>query len=193
MGLTLITGPTVEPLTLAEARDQLRIDGEDEDTLLAGLIQAAREWAEAFTRRALITQTWELVLNTWPTGDRFSLPLPPLQSVTSIKYTDIDGDEATFSSASYIADTDHTPGRIVLKNGYSWPAVTLREVSGIRVRFVAGYGAAAADTPQVIRQAMLLVVGHLYENREDTVATGNLRTIPLGAEMLAWNRRVMAF
>lgn len=189
MALTLITAPSVEPVTTAEAKAQVRVDINDDDTLIAAQIVAARIKAEGFLRRALVTQTWELVMDAFP-GDRaLEIPLPPLQSVTSIKYTDSNGNESTFSSGDYIVDTDSSPGRVVLKLDASWPGDTLQAANGVRVRFVAGYGNAGSDVPQHMRQAILLMIGHWYENREETVATGNIRTIPLGAESLLWQDR----
>ena len=131
------------------------------------------------------------MLDDLPAGV-FRLPKPPLASVTSIKYTDEDAVEATFSSSNYLVDTDTEPGRVLLKNGVSWPAVTLKEAGAVRVRYVAGYGAAGSNVPQAIRQAILLVIGSLYENREDVlVAQGvTVTTLPFGVEALLASYRV---
>ncbi len=136
-----------------------------EDSLLTGLIQAAREYAEGFQNRALCTQTWELVLNDWPNGDRIDVPLPPLQSITSIKYKDSDGTETTWDDTEYIVDTDGFLGGVVLADGYTWPEYDLYPVGAIRIRFVAGYGL-AVSVPQRVKQAILLLVAHWYEHRE---------------------------
>jgi uncharacterized phiE125 gp8 family phage protein len=193
MAMTLVTAAAIEPVTLAEAKDQLRVDITDDDVLIAGLIVVAREFAEAITRRALITQTWDYIMDAFPAGDRLALPLAPLQSVTSITYVDDEDASDTVSSADYQVDTDSEPGRIVLKSTATWPSVTLRAANGVTVRFVAGYGDDVEDVPQKIRQAMLLMVGHWYENREDTVGVGNVQRIPMGAEWLLWPERVLRF
>lgn len=189
MNLTLVTGPAVEPLDLDEVKLHLRIDADDDDLLLGGLIQAAREQVEVVTKRALITQTWELSLEAWPRGTEMMIPLPVLQSVTSIKYKDQDGDESTMSSSDYIVDTVPKPGRVVLEWNKSWPSVTLYPASPITVRFVAGYGDTAIDVPRSIRQAMLLMIGEWYENRED-ITEARLQGISLNAERLLWPYRV---
>lgn len=193
MALTLVAGPAVEPATTSEAKSHLRVDISDDDTLIDNLVTAMRDHVETITRRALITQTWDYVLDAFPQDDELVLPLPPLQSVTSVKYTDTDDNESTFSSDNYRVDTDSEPGRIVLKNGYTWPSDTLKSVGGVVVRFVAGYGDAASDVPQAIIQALLLMVGHLYENREAAqfVAGGNVQVLPMGIEMLLWPYRVL--
>lgn len=193
MALTLVTAATAEPVTLVEAKNQIRVDITDDDGYIAGLISVARARAETISRRALITQTWDWVFDAWPRGDTLTVPLPPLQSVTSITYTDDDGNSDTIASADYIVDTDSEPGRIVLKSSATWPGVTLQEANAITVRFVAGYGDAGNDVPAEIRQAVLLILGHWYENREDTLAVGNIQKLPMGAEALLWSDRIVKF
>ena len=166
--LKSVTPPASEPVTLAEAKLHVRQDLDTDDTLITGLITAAREEVERISWHALLTQTWELVLDRWPAGDAIELPRPPLQSVTSVKYTDSSGAETTWSAANYVVDTDSTPGRIVLAYSVTWPTVVLQPTGGIRVRYVAGW-TSAANVPQAIKQALLLLVGHWYETREDTV------------------------
>lgn len=194
MALKLITAPATEPVTSTEAKSQLRVDTTADDTLIGTLITAARAHVENHLRRALITQTWELVLDAFPVGNTLRLPLPPLVSVTSIKYTDEDGNEGTFSSSAYEVDTDSTVGRVRLKSGETWPSETLAAVNGVRVRYVAGYGAASA-VPQPIKQAILLLIGTLYENREGTlVAQGvTVMDLPFGVEALLMPYRVFGW
>lgn len=181
-GLTLVTAPASEPVSLAEAKAHLRIDAADDDSLITALITAAREAAEAHTRRALVTQSWRLSLDGFPAaaqpwwdgvrrtanvaadGSVIELPRPPLVSVTSVTVYD-DDDSATIAAASsYYVDSDREPGRVVLRSGGTWPVVG-RVAGGVEVLFVAGYGAASA-VPQAIRQGMLMLIGHLYEHRE---------------------------
>lgn len=191
MGLVLITPPTEEPVSLEEAKLHLRVDISDDDALIGGLIQAARERAEDILRRALITQTWELTLDRFPSGNELELPFPPLQSVASIKYTDSDGDEAEFSSDDYIVDTAEEPGKVILAYGSNWPSVTLYPTGAVKVRFVAGYGEATA-VPQTFKQAILLMAGEWYENRENAVQQ-RMAEIPLAAKNLLWPRRVLGW
>lgn len=158
-----------------------------EDSLLTGLIQVAREYAEGFQNRALCTQTWELVLDDWPGGSTIEIPLPPLQSVTSVKYKDADRVETTWADTNYVVDTDSYLGQIALADSISWPNVTLYPVGGIRIRFVAGYGLATA-VPQAVKQAMLLLMAHWYENREGA-SEAVLTEIPFAVKaLLALNR-----
>ncbi len=184
MALRLITPPAEEPITLAQAKAHLRVDTSDEDALITSLITAAREYCESFQNRALITQTWELVLDAWPAFP-VTLPLPPLQSVTSVKYTDCVGIETTWAASNYIVDTDdEMGGRIGLAYGITLPTTTLQPINGIRIRYVAGYGA-AANVPQAVKQAMLLYIANRFENREAV-------DVPEAVHLLLWPKRVGA-
>lgn len=160
-----VVEPVEEPVTLEEARGQCRIDGTAEDELLAGAVGAARQHLEEITGRALLTQTWELFLDAWPGGREIALPRPPLQSVTSVKYVDVDDVEHTLAGAAYLVDTVGLPGRLVLREGASWPAAALRAVNGVCVRFVAGWPE-PGDAPAELRLAARMLVGHWFENRE---------------------------
>lgn len=187
---TVVIQPEKEPVSIEQARAHLRIDHGDEDVWLLSAIRVAREDAESFTGRVLINQTLELRLDAWPVGEMISLPRPPLRSVVSVKYTDEAGVEATLSPAAYLVDTSSTPGRLRLRYGQAWPGVTLQEMAGLVVRYTAGYGDEAASVPAGIRQAMLMMVGHLYENRESTIVAGAPMVMPMGVERLLWPHRV---
>jgi uncharacterized phiE125 gp8 family phage protein len=136
-----------------------------EDALISAIITAAREYCEGFTGRALATQTVEVYLPDFPCHDRFSLSLPPLQSLTSVKYKDSDGEETTMTEAQYIIDTDSDVAEIVLPYGNVWPSFTPYPVNAVKIRYIAGYNS-TNPIPKMIKQAMLLLIGHWYANRE---------------------------
>ena len=182
------TDPSIEPVTATELDTFLRGDGElvaAESAFLDTLIEAAREYVELHTRRALITQTWTLQLDAWPhakddlgwwDGVRegpissaparsVELPMGPLQSVTSVETFDQDNNATTFASSNYYLDTFQTPGSILLNDGTVWPTFT-RSQLGIKIVYVAGYGAAATDVPSNLKTAIKMLAGHWYENRE---------------------------
>ena len=187
----LVTAPTEEPVDLDEVKAQLRIDGTTEDAHLDRLRIAARTYREqVYCNRAFVTQTWDCYLQEWPGKNYIEIPLPPLVSVTSIKYTDYLGTEATFASTEYIVDTVSEPGRVVLKWDKSWPSVSLQVVNAIVIRFVAGYGA-ASEVPETIKQGLLLDIGSLYENRENNMV-GNFQQLELafGSDALFDNYRI---
>lgn len=189
MSLTLVTAPTVEPVTLAEAKTHLRVDGTDDDTLISALITAAREHVDGrdgWLGRALCTQTWDCHYDTFPDDGLLYLPLAPVQSVTSVKYIDPDGVQQTFSSDNYAlgADLDWSP-RVILGWDKSWPSI--RAVpEAVTVRVVAGY----ASVPRPICQALLLLIGHWHEHRE-AVMEGTFREVPttVSALLTPYRRR----
>lgn len=171
MALRLIYAPSVKPVTVADIAAQVRADLTLETTLVEAYIAAVVEKAEAYTRRALISQTWEMVLDCFPDRE-ILLPLAPLLSVTSIKYLDGAGVLQTIDSSGYSVDTASTPGRVVPAYGTSWPG-TQDMPGAVVVRYVCGYGPAAADVPASIKAWIMLNVSSLYENR-DTVIIGNI-------------------
>jgi uncharacterized phiE125 gp8 family phage protein len=182
MALTLVTPPASEPIALQEAKEHCRIDGTDEDALMAGLITAARDYVENVTGRQLVTATWDLTLDRFPCWPyAIDMPRAPLQSVTSISYVDTDGHTQTVSSATYVvsapAGATAERGRISLAYSQVWPP-TLWQANVVTVRFVAGYGNADA-VPQALKQAMLLGIGHWYENRVPVISGRGFTAIEL--------------
>lgn len=178
----VVTGPVLEPVSLDEAKLQLRVDIDTDDALISRIIQGARETLEERLGMALITQTRDLYGLTFPAETVLTLPYGPVQSVTGVYYTETDSSsELTFAAASYLSQTWRNA--IVLKSGYAWPTDAT-----MRVRYVCGYTSAGL-IPQRLRQALLLLVGHWYENREGT-QTGALKEIPLAVEALINLERV---
>lgn len=174
--LVAVTGPTGEPVSLDDLKLHLRIDGRDEDALLAGLITAARQEVEFETGRALMTQTWDLWLDGWPCvhgtpSAVLRIPLPRLQAVAWVKYFDTANGEHTLDASAYYVDSASEPGRVCLAYGQSWPATVLRPINGVQVRFTAGYGDAGSVPPK-LAAAIKLVAGWLYENRGDGAPAG---------------------
>ncbi len=174
MALIRIAAPASEPLDLATAKLHCRVDGSDDDTLITALIVAARERAEHETGRALVTQAWELVHDTFP--EAFVLRKAPIQSVTSVKYLDsATGVEQTLDPADWLLDKDSEPGYVVPGYGKAWPA-TWPVPNAVRCRYVCGYGNAAA-VPQAIKQWLLLALGTMYAQRE-TAAAVQMNSLP---------------
>jgi len=188
MADVLYTAPTSEPLALDEAKEHLRVDGTDEDMLISSFIIAAREYCESYLNKSLVTQTRDLWLDSWPCADYLKLKAP-LASITSVKYYDTANVEYTMTATDYFADTKSTPGRVGLAYCKTWPTTTLRPFNGIVIRYVSGYGD-ADDIPQLTKNAMLLLVGHLYKNRESTVEQA-LTEIPFGVKSLLGLDRVV--
>lgn len=182
MALTLVTAPAVEPITLDDAKRHLRVDESDEDGHILALISAARAYAENFTRRALITQTWDATFDGFPRV--FSIERPPLQSVTAASFTyDLNGTMTQVPTAVYTVDTDSEPARVYESYGQSWPTPRIIQ-NAVRMRFVAGYGDSPEDVPEPIRHAIRLMVSHMHEHREPVVAGVSLASVPMSIEYL---------
>ncbi|MBZ9674548.1 head-tail connector protein [Mesorhizobium sp. ES1-1] len=175
---TLVTAPATEPVSLADVKTYLRIDNSADDAVLTILIAACRRSAEEYTKRAFISQTWQLTMDRFgveivpPPGfhvaptpflvdgsQTIQLSRQPIQSITSIKTTDSANAETIVSTATYALDKD--AGRVLLNSGYSWPT-SLRANAAVKILFVAGYGDAAATVPEPIKQGILQHVAASY-------------------------------
>ena len=175
MDKRIITPVAVEPVSMAEAKLHLRLteiaDDQVEDSLIQGLIVAAREYCEGYTDRALATQTIDVYFDCF-SGEYMELPFAPLQSVTSVTVKDSNGDETVLvEDTDYLVDAISTVGRIVRPYGESWYNFTEYPINPITVRIVAGY-TTTYKIPSAIKQAMLLLVGHWYLNREAVGTVG---------------------
>jgi len=189
MASVLLSGPAVEPVTLAEAKAHLRVDTNAEDTLIQSLIMASRLHIEAALDLALITQSWRYRLDRWPPSRTLTLPLHPVQSLMEVTVHEDESTNQTLDSASFTLDGISKVPRLVWRGSGAMPTPGLA-VNGIEVDFIAGYGDAASDVPQPICQALLLLVAHWYENREPVEIGASATVIP-GAvsELLSPYRR----
>jgi uncharacterized phiE125 gp8 family phage protein len=164
MALKLINPPATEPIALDEIENFLRISNEPDVTILTDMISAARKRVEAMTGRQLITATWELRLDSFP--GMIKIPMPPLQSITFLKYLDTGGIEQDLTEdIDFIVDTYSEPARITPAYGTVWP-LTQSVFNAVRLIFVAGYGDNDTDIPEPIRNYMKVFIGAMYENRE---------------------------
>lgn len=186
----VITQPAEEPVTVAEVKTHLRIDVDTEDALLGAYLTAARVYYEQATWRALVTQTLGVRLSYWPGVDYIPLTRPPLQSVTSIVYTDSDGNDSTFPPSNYNVYANGDTGLIWLKDGLSWPSTTLQPGPSILITYVAGHGD-AEDVPELDKQAIRLLTGHFHENRENVVAVQGITIaeLPMAVRSIIHLRR----
>lgn len=183
-GLTVVTPPTTEPLTLEEVQLNMRVTDSADDSMIQSLITAAREYVEVALSRALITQTLRYTLDQFPAGCIY-LPRPPLVTVSSITYIDANEDsQALVANTDYRVDAYSEPGRIEPVD--QWP-VTDARIKAVTIQYIAGYGAASA-VPQRVKQAMHLLVAHWYRHREAVGRAGD--EVPMAVNALlgsAWS------
>lgn len=182
---SLITAPALEPVTLEEAKAHLRVDGNDEDALIGALITTAVGYLDGWggiLGRALITQTWGETFDSFPRGDVLRLRLAPVQSVTFIKYRDSANAEQTLPTTVYEGPfTDDLGGYVALRENQVWPS-TYERRDAVSVQYVCGYGG-QFDVPQQVRQAILLMIGDWYANRE-TFSSRSALEMPFSASAL---------
>lgn len=214
MPLYLVEGPTAAVMTVAEAKLHLHEDAADQNDLIEALIKAVishLDGRDGVLQRALVAQTWDLKLAEFPfpgcrgawrwSSYHYSIdprddyciwiPLPPLISVTSIKYIDANGVEQTFDAASYhvVGANGGQPARIQCRKGVSWPVILRTWPEPVTVRFVAGYvdtsdSPPTGEVPAAIIAAMKLTLGHLYANRESVIVGQTAVVVPQSAEWL---------
>lgn len=169
MSLKLKSAPATGAVTLAEAKDYLRIADSQNDAEIASLVLALTERAELWTGRSFVDQSWTFWLDSLPItkscyARQIEIPRPPLQSVTHIKTYDAVGTGAVFPASSYFVDTVSSPGRIVLQEGHSWPAGGLRLANAVEIEFIAGYGSVGA-VPPALREGILLWMKVLFSGK----------------------------
>jgi uncharacterized phiE125 gp8 family phage protein len=196
MGLKLVTPPVNPVVTLAQAKAHLRVVDSDDDLLIAAMVSAATSAAQNFTGRAFVDQTWDLYLDEFPTGtDMFvKIPLPPLIEVVEVNYDDSAGNIQVVDPLDYYVDSASQPGWIVPTGTLQWPT-PLAAINSVRVRFRAGYldnNSPPADAvPDDIKAAVYLILGSLYENREEQITGTIANKLPYGSEMLLRDHRVL--
>lgn len=159
------TAPTVEPVTVADAKSHCRIDLAEDDALLSSMITTARVYVERKTNRQLLEATYQLYTDAFPAA--FELPRSPASSVTSITYVDTGGSTQTLAATEYTLDAYREPAVIMPAYLKSWPS-TQDVPNAVCVTFKAGYGSTATTVPVALRQAVLMHVAHQYENRSAT-------------------------
>ncbi len=184
------TAAAAEPITLDEAKLHLRVDIDDEDLLIEGLIAAAREWCENYTRRSFVQRTLELRLDCFPAA--IKLPRGPIISVTTVKYLDQGGTLQTVSASDYQTDLYSVPGRVMPIFGGVWPTPKYGSLNAVVVEYEAGYAHGAGsptelaeNVPSAVKSAMKLMIGHWFQNRESVAMNVAPPTeVPLAVKQL---------
>jgi len=194
--LTRQIPPSVEPVTLAEAKAHLRVDASDDDAYILGLITTAREWCEEYLDRTLVSTQWVMRLDKFPDDGTMDveLPRPPVVSsgtatAVSVTYTAENGGTQSWSSASYRVDRASTPGVVRTLYGQTWPP-HLQDDNAVTVTWWGGYGPSGSSVPAAIRHAILMLVGHWYDGSRSGVLTGSIsKEVEFGVKSLLDSQR----
>lgn len=188
MALKRVSEPSIEPVSLEEAKAHLNYDATDKDALIEALISAARAHVENICHIAVAQSEWLLTYDEFPSG-ALEIPKSPLISIDAVVYDDADGIAQTIDSADYFVDASQPFGWLIPND--DWPE-TLSAANAVRVTFTAGYAIQSGDvneTPKALRQAILLLIGQWFENR-DPLATGTIAEMPNAVEALIAPYRV---
>lgn len=191
MALKLVTAPDKLAVDLDDIKIHLRVSHTDEDPYIQSLIQTATQSVEIISMHKMITQTWDLYLDEFPDKDHVEIPWPPLQSVSAIYYTPQGSSKQTWDAGNYVVDNVGIPGQVVLANAATWPSDLLVPVNGVQIQFICGFGDDPGDVDQRARQAIMLLVGHYYENRE-AVTPNRADLLPQGVHNLCLDMRMQA-
>lgn len=173
MSAILLTASAVEPVSLAEAKAFLRVEHTDDDDVIEALVSASRVHIETQTRRALITQAWRLSLDAWPEEGRVPVVPGPLQGLAAARVFDFNGTPHAVDVQDFVPDVGASALAFAL---WAVPAPG-RIAAGIELDVTVGYGDAAADVPEPLRQAVRLLTAHWYENR-GLAALGTVTVLP---------------
>lgn len=163
MTAILIDPPTIEPVTLAEAKAHMRLTGTDDDDYVCAMITAARIQVESATRRVLIDQTWRIFRDDWPASGRIDLAPAPVKSVVAVTVYDAAGEPSVLPPTSWTLDAAGAPARLAFTAAPLRPG---RALNGLEIDLVAGYGASGLSVPQPLRLAIMTLVARWYEDRE---------------------------
>lgn len=179
MTLKRITAPATQPITLADAKVQCRVDADitAEDDLIASIVAGAVEECEHLLQRSLITQVWQRSLDAWPEGDAIELGMLPVRAVNSVQFIDPSGQQQVLPDAAWVLDdASELEAWVLPARGYAWPD-TLDTANAVRVLFTTGYGDAAA-VPEAIKQWIRARVATLYGFRAELLAGVSLQELP---------------
>lgn len=184
----LVSGPDAPAVSLADIKAHVVAEGfTDDDDRLEGYVSAATAMFDAagngYLGRALVTQRWSLVSGGFPASGRVVLPVPTVQQVVSVTYYDADNAEQTLTASSYRLTVNGEFAHVDLVSGQSWPA-TYNRSDAVTILYDAGYGDAASDVPQVIRQAISIVADGFYKERADA------ESLPAGVRQMVAGFRV---
>lgn len=187
MTLIALTPPAIEPVSLSEAKDFLRILTDDEDELLGTLITAARLMIEAASGRLLIEQGWRIVLDAWPQGGEIRLPLSPVRGLTAARVYPASGPAEVVASSSLALIAGSDPLQIAIVGPVPPPG---RARAAIEIDLVAGFGATRDTVPAPLRHAVLRLACRWFEHRGDVVSRDAARLPAEIAALVAPFRRV---
>lgn len=180
MAKALISPPAALPVTLAEAKAHLRVETDDEDDYIAGLLATATAHVEAATGKSLISQVWRIYLDRLPDAEPFELPVAPLLSVDAIAVYDAEGNPAAADLTLVDVDRHSDPPRLLVRGGVEAGAA----FNGVEIDVTAGFGEAGPDVPGQLRRAILVLAANWHAFRGQASGEALYGSVPRGFDTL---------
>lgn len=190
MPFTVTSSPALEPVTLAELKDYLRISDASQDQMLGTMISAARRHVEQMTRRPMIEQSIKATFEEWPVGSIIVLPVGNVLTIESLKYRDESNVLQTVSTSDYVIVTADQPGRIYLRDSFTFPALFDRS-DAIEAAITAGYGSTSSSVPEPLRIALMALAGYWFEQRLPVNVGNIVNQMPMHVQALINLHRVI--
>jgi uncharacterized phiE125 gp8 family phage protein len=156
----MITPPAELAVSLTEAKANLKIDGDDQDAAITAWIKGITAYAQNYTQRAFVHQTWRLTTNCFT--DALQLPMSPLVSVASISYVDAAGSVQTLTVDAFVVDAHSEPGVLVPAAGVAWPQTAIR-ADAVTVEYVVGYGPNEVAVPAEVKLYILAKLAEQFD------------------------------
>lgn len=186
----MTSAPTIEPITLGEAKAHMRVDSDRDDALINALITTSRLQIEDTLELALIHQTWSFVMDCWPDTAHVELPIAPAATLLAVRTYDGDDVMTPIPLVNFHLDTLSRVPRVTRKGIFAIPA-GMRPANGIEISYRAGFSATADGVPEALRQALRLLVAFWYDHREPLEAMKVPTKVPDPiSQLLAPYRRV---
>lgn len=196
MHLIPVMPPAELPLTIDALKEHLRVDGSDDNAVIASYLSAALAYVDGrdgVLGRALVEQAWAVQLDGgFPVcGEPIRMPLPPLRDVTEIAYIDPAGVQQVLDASAYEVLTNREPGEVRPAYGLTWPT-TRCQPSAVTITFTAGFGDADA-VPEDYKHLLRFLVAHWYAQREPVTVGGGISSMPLSVQALIGKLRIWGF
>lgn len=167
----LVTGPVTDPISLDEAKTHLRVDHTDDDFYIRRLIKAAKQHIEKITNYIIVSSVWAAYCDEWPSDERIYLLKYPVTAISKVEYyaSDDAAEYTELSASSYDKAVKYNPPVILLKD----TPILGDKLNAIKITFMAGHANDIMDpVPENIKQAMLILINHMYDNRQDEIIGG---------------------
>ena len=189
MANSVTTASTEPAVDLEELKRHCQITTDDDDDLLSELVSSIALYVEGYLGRSIITKTWTLRMDRFPSAI-VVLKEPPVQSIVSVKYHNEGGEEITWGAENYEFDKYSEPARLTHLSDGQWPT-TKAMLNAVAVEYIAGYGDTHTSVPADISRAIMIMINMFYDNRDTASFGGFVNLMPFNVKMMLDNYRLI--